>query len=268
MTDQPSPYAHVTVRRHDERGHVVEVVLDRPEAHNALSTAMARELAAATATLAADVDVRAVVLSSSAPKAFCVGADLKERNGFSDADLMAQRPQFRAAFSGVLDLPVPTIAAVHGFALGGGLELALSCDLIVCDATAVLGLPEVTVGVIPGGGGTQLLPRRVGASRAADLVFTGRRLDVGEADRLGLVDRRVAAGEDRAAALVLAGTIAANSPVGVRNAKRALRRGSDVDLATGLDVEDGAWRGTAFSGDRAEGVAAFNEKRRPDWPGR
>lgn len=261
-------FAHVTVRRHDDRGHVVELVLDRAEAHNALSTAMAHDIAAATAALAANEQVRAVVLSSASEKAFCVGADLKERNAFSDADLMAQRPVFRAAFGAVLDLPVPAVAAVHGFALGGGFELALSCDLIVCDETAVLGLPEVTVGVIPGGGGTQLLARRVGASRAADLVFTGRRLDVAEAERLGLVDRRVAAGADRAAALELAEVIAANSPVGVRNAKRALRRGADVDLATGLDVEDGAWRATAFSGDRVEGVAAFTEKRRPDWPGR
>jgi enoyl-CoA hydratase/carnithine racemase len=261
-------FEHVTLTRHDDRGHVVELVLDRPQAHNALSTALAREVAAATRALADDESLRAVVLSSASEKAFCVGADLKERNSFSDADLMAQRPVFRACFTGILDLPVPTVAAVHGFALGGGLELALSCDLIVCDDTAVLGLPEVTVGVIPGGGGTQLLSRRVGASRAADLIFTGRRLDVGEAERLGLVDRRVLAGEDGTAALELARTIAANSPVGVRNAKRALRRGSDVDLATGLDVEDGAWRATAFSGDRAEGVAAFNEKRRPDWPGK
>jgi enoyl-CoA hydratase/carnithine racemase len=261
-------YDHVSLRRHDDRGHVVELVLNRAEAHNALSTAMARDIAAATAALAADDAVRAVVLSSASEKAFCVGADLKERNSFSDADLLAQRPHFRACFGGILDLPVPTVAAVHGFALGGGLELALSCDLVVADETAVLGLPEVTVGVIPGGGGTQLLTRRIGSSRAADLVLTGRRLDVAEAERLGLVDRRVPAGSDRAAALELAGTIAGNSPVGVRNAKRALRRGSDVDLATGLDVEDGAWRATAFSGDRAEGVAAFNEKRRPDWPGR
>jgi len=269
-TSRPSydTFEHVTVRRHDERGHVVELVLDRAEAHNALSTAMARDIAAAATAIAADEDVRAVVLSSAAEKAFCVGADLKERNAFSDADLMAQRPVFRAAFGGVLDLPVPAVAAVHGFALGGGFELALSCDLIVCDETAVLGLPEVTVGVIPGGGGTQLLVRRVGASRAADLVFTGRRMDVAEAERLGLVDRRVVAGADRAAALELAEVIAGNSPVGVRNAKRALRRGADVDLAAGLDVEDSAWRATAFSGDRAEGVAAFNEKRRPDWPGR
>jgi enoyl-CoA hydratase/carnithine racemase len=258
---------YISVRRHGDLRHVVEIVLDRPEAHNALSTAMARELAAVTGEVALDDDVRAVVLSSSSAKAFCVGADLKERNGFSDADLMGQRPQFRAAFTGVLNLRVPTIAAVHGFALGGGLEFALSCDLIVCDETAVLGLPEVTVGVIPGGGGTQLLSRRVGSSRAADLIFTGRRIDVDEAQRLGLVDRRVAAGTDREAALELATTIAANSPVGVRNAKRSLRLGLDVDLAAGLEIEDAAWRATAFSPDRAEGVAAFNEKRRPNWPG-
>ena len=272
MAEQASAptYDYVTVTRHGDpsrRGHVAELVLDRAEAHNALSTAMARDIAAATSALGADAEVRAVVLTSASEKAFCVGADLKERNSFTDADLMAQRPHFRAAFAGILDLPVPTVAAVHGFALGGGLELALSCDLLVCDETAVLGLPEVTVGVIPGGGGTQLLVRRIGASRAADLIYTGRGVDVGEAERLGLVDRRVAAGTDRDAALELAATIAANSPVGVRNAKRALRQGADVDLATGLDVEDGAWRATAFSGDRAEGVAAFNEKRRPDWPG-
>lgn len=264
----PSSYDFVTVHRHGQDGVVAELVLDRPEALNALSTAMARDVAAACAALAGDDTLRAVVVTSASEKAFCVGADLKERNSSSDADLMAARPLFRAAFGGVLDLPVPTVAAVHGFALGGGLELALSCDLIVCDETAVVGLPEVTVGVVPGGGGTQLLVRRVGASRAADLVYTGRRVDVAEAAALGLVDRRVPAGADRDAALGLAATIAANSPVGVRNAKRALRRGADVDLATGLDVEDAAWRATAFSGDRAEGVAAWGEKRRPAWPGR
>jgi enoyl-CoA hydratase/carnithine racemase len=261
-------YQNVTVTRHGDQRYVAELALDRAAALNALSTDMARDIAAATAALAADGTVRAVVMTSASEKAFCVGADLKERNGFSDDDLRAQRPHFRAAFGGILDLPVPSIAAVHGFALGGGLELALSCDLIVCDETAVLGLPEVTVGVIPGGGGTQLLTRRIGSSRAADLVFTGRRLDVAEAERIGLADRRVPAGTDREAALELAAMIAGNSPVGVRSAKRALRQGADVDLATGLEVEDGAWRATAFSGDRAEGVAAFNEKRRPNWPGR
>lgn len=259
-------YREVDVRRHGERGDVVELVLNRPSAHNAVSTSLARETAAAARAVAADAQVRAVVLSSAAPKAFCVGADLKERNGFTSAQLMEQRPHIRALFTAIRELPMPAIAAVHGFALGGGFELALSCDLIVCDETAVLGLPEVTVGLVPGGGGTQLLVRRVGSARAADLIFTGRRVGVDEAELLGLLDRRVAAGAAPTAALELAETIAGNSPVGVRQAKHALRLGVDVTLAAGLEVEDEAWRATALSSDRVEGVAAFNEKRRPEWP--
>ncbi|WP_020145845.1 enoyl-CoA hydratase/isomerase family protein [Terracoccus sp. 273MFTsu3.1] len=266
----PGEPALVRVQRFEdpELAHVAEIVLDRPEAMNAVSTAMARAIAAATARVAADESVRCVVLTSSHAKAFCVGADLKERNGFSDADLMEQRPVARAAYTGVLDLPVPAIAAVDGFALGGGFELALSCDLVVAGEGAVVGLPEVSVGVIPGGGGTQLLVRRVGWSRAARAIFTGARLPAREALELGAVDEVVAAGTARDRALELARTIAANSPVGLRNAKRAMRLGSDVGLEAGLEIEDGCWRATAFSGDRREGVAAFAEKRRPVWPGR
>ncbi|GAA0408247.1 enoyl-CoA hydratase-related protein [Streptomyces luteireticuli] len=256
----------VAVRRH-EGGRVAELVLDRPKAMNAVSTAMGRAIAEATAALAADTAVRAVVLTSTNERAFCVGADLKERNSFTDADLARQRPHARAAYTGVLELPVPAIAAVHGFALGGGYELALSCDLIVADETAVVGLPEVSVGVIPGGGGTQLLPRRVGAARAAEIIFSARRVEAAEARELGLVDRVVPAGRDREEALALAARIAAHSPVGLRAAKRALRVGHGLDLRAGLEVEDAAWRSVAFSADRAEGVAAFNEKRTPDWPG-
>ncbi|MFI2031311.1 enoyl-CoA hydratase/isomerase family protein [Streptomyces buecherae] len=254
----------VAVRRD---GFVAELVLDRPQAMNAVSTEMARSIAAACAALGEDRDVRAVVLTSTHERAFCVGADLKERNSFSDADLGRQRPVARGAYTGVLELPVPAIAAVHGYALGGGFELALSCDLIVADRTAVVALPEVSVGVIPGGGGTQLLPRRVGAARAAELVFSARRVAADEARELGLVDQLVDAGEARTAALGLAGRIAAHSPVGLRAAKRALRLGQGLDLRAGLEVEDAAWRSVAFSGDRAEGVAAFNEKRTPRWPG-
>ncbi|MFF8815802.1 enoyl-CoA hydratase/isomerase family protein [Streptomyces pactum] len=254
----------VGVRRH---GHVAELVLDRPKAMNAVSSEMARSIAAACAELAGNTSARAVVLTSTHERAFCVGADLKERNSFSDAELLRQRPLARSAYTGVLELPMPTIAAVHGYALGGGFELALSCDIIVADPTAVVGLPEVSVGVLPGGGGTQLLPRRVGAARAAELIFTARRVGADEALALGLVDQLAPEGADRAEALELAGRIAANSPVGLRAAKRALRLGHGLDLRTGLEVEDAAWRTVAFSGDRAEGVAAFNEKRTPDWPG-
>ncbi|MEU0086469.1 enoyl-CoA hydratase-related protein [Streptomyces sp. NPDC006274] len=254
----------VAIRKH-AHGHVAELVLDRPKAMNAVSTEMARSIRAACDALAADREVRVGVLSSTSERAFCVGADLKERNSFTDADLSRQRPTTRGAYTGVLELPMPTVAAVHGFALGGGFELALSCDVIVADATAVVGLPEVSVGVIPGGGGTQLLPRRVGAARAAELVFTARRVEAAEARELGLVD--VLAEDARTEALALAARMAANSPVGLRNAKRAMRLGHGLDLRAGLEVEDAAWRATAFSGDRAEGVAAFNEKRKPQWPG-
>jgi enoyl-CoA hydratase/carnithine racemase len=255
----------VRVAWHGE--HVAEVVLDRPEALNAVSTELARALTAALDGLSGSPELRAVVISSSEDRAFCVGADLKERNELSDAGLLAQRPVARAAYRAVLELEVPALAAVAGYALGGGFEIALGCDLIVADGTAVLGLPEVSVGVIPGGGGTQLLTRRIGWSRAADLVFTARRVGAEEALRLGLVDRLVPEGQARTAALDLAGTIAANSPVGLRNAKRAMRLGMDADLAAGLEVEDAAWRATAFSPDRAEGVRAFVERRPPRWPG-
>ncbi|MFI0230304.1 enoyl-CoA hydratase/isomerase family protein [Streptomyces sp. NPDC017086] len=254
----------VLVRRH---GPVAELVLDRPKVMNAVSTEMARSLAGACAALAGDREARVVVLTSSHERAFCVGADLKERNSFTDAELVRQRPVARGAYTGVLELPMPTIAAVHGFALGGGFELALACDLIVADRTAVVGLPEVSVGVIPGGGGTQLLPRRVGAARAAELIFTARRVEAAEAAGLGLVDQVVEEGRDREEALALGARIAANSPVGLRAAKRALRLGHGLDLRAGLEVEDAAWRAVAFSGDRAEGVAAFNDKRKPQWPG-
>jgi enoyl-CoA hydratase/carnithine racemase len=247
-------------------GTVAQIMLDRPEAMNAISTAVARALAAACGQVAADSTVRAVVLSGAPGRAFCVGADLKERAGMTDAEILAQRPVFRAAFGAVRDLPQPAVAAVHGFALGGGCELALSCDLIVADDTAVFGLPEVTVGLVPGGGGTQLALRRLGSGRAADLVLTGRRVDIDEAERLGLIDRRVAAGSAPAAALSLALQVAANSPVAVRAAKRALRHGGGTSLETGLDVEDAAWRTAATSADRREGIAAFAEKRPPVWP--
>jgi enoyl-CoA hydratase/carnithine racemase len=174
---------------------------------------------------------------------------------------------FRAAFGGILNLPQPTVAAVHGYALGGGCEFALSCDLTVADETAVFGLPEVTVGLVPGGGGTQLALRKLGPGRALDLILTGRRVDAAEAFQIGLADRLVAPGTARQEAAGLAGQIARNSPVAVRAAKRAIRHGAATGLAAGLDIEDAAWRTAAFSADRKEGIAAFNEKRAPNWPG-
>jgi enoyl-CoA hydratase/carnithine racemase len=245
-----------------DHGPVREIRLTR----DALSTALAEQLAAAAAE-AAGSGARAVVLSSATPGRFCVGADLKERDRMTDAGFMAQRLVFRRAFASLIDLPMPVVAAVHGFALGGGFELALCCDLIVADETAVVGLPEVTLGIVPGGGGTQLLPRRAGAAVAADLILTGRRVEAAEALRLRLIDRLVPPGRAGDAARELAATIAANSPIAVAAARNAIRRGLDVDLRAGLDIEDAAWRAAVFSDDRREGVRAFVERRRPSWPG-
>src|SRR5437762_5483493 len=169
---------------------IAQITLNRPEAMNSIGAAMAAELARACAELVAAPEVRVVVFGAAGERAFCAGADLKERAGMTDADIMRQRPVIRAVFGALLALPQPAIAAVHGFALGGGCELALSCDLVVADETATFGLPEVTVGLVPGGGGTQLALRRLGPGRAADLVLTGRKVGIDEAMRFGLVDRR------------------------------------------------------------------------------
>ena len=262
--DAVPSYSGVTVRY---QGHVAHIQLDRGDGRNAISSQLAQSIAAACSEVGARASVRAVVLSSAAASAFSVGADLKERARFTTDELLAQRPTMRAAFAGVAGLPQPTIAAIAGHALGGGAELALSCDLIVADETAVIGLPEVSVGLVPGGGGTQLLARRVGYNRAADLIFTGRRLDAAQAYRLGVVDRLVATGKATEVAAALAEQIAANSPVGVRAAKRALSAGIFGGLTDGLAEEDRAWHEVAVSADRREGIAAFVEKRPPVWAG-
>lgn len=255
----------MSVRIKAGSAHVAEVVMDRPEALNALSTEQLRALAAAATALAGDENVAAVILCSAVERAFCVGADLKERRGLDDEALAAQRQVFIEAFARLRALPMPVLAAVDGYALGGGCELALSCDVIVASASATFGLPEVGLGLIPGCGGTQLLPRRVGPGRAAELIFTGRRLDASEAYGIGLVDRLAeAAALD--AARELAAAIATKSPTALRAAKRALRDGADRDLAEALAVESSAWDAVAFSADRAEGVEAFNAGRPPVWP--
>jgi enoyl-CoA hydratase/carnithine racemase len=246
--------------------HVAEVIMNRPEAMNALSTDQLQQLGEAATELAADDQINVVIISSALDRAFCVGADLKERRGFDENDLRRQRIVVQETFAALLKVPVPMLAAVDGFALGGGCELALSCDLIIASATAVFGLPEVGLGLVPGGGGTQLLPRRIGLNKAADLVLTGRRIGAEEAMRIGLVDRLVPMGTARTTALQLAEEIATKSPISLRAAKRALRQGIDVDLGRGLEIESRAWEEVAFSADRVEGIEAFNQRRAPRWP--
>ena len=246
--------------------HVAEMIMNRPEAMNALSTDQVRRLGEAAGQLAADDQVSVVIISSALERAFCVGADLKERRGFDNDDLRRQRPVFQEAFGALRALPVPVIAAVEGFAMGGGCELALCCDLIIASATATFGLPEVGLGLIPGEGGTQLLPRRMGLNRAADLLLTGRRVGAEEALWIGLADRLVPEGAARAEAVELADDIATKSPISLRAVKRALRQGLDVDMVSGLEIESRAWEEAAYSADRVEGIEAFNMRRAPRWP--
>jgi enoyl-CoA hydratase/carnithine racemase len=247
-------------------GRVATVTLDRPEALNAISTELALDLAAAVEPLAVDPGVGAVVLTGAGERAFCVGADLKQRAGFDDHGWFVQREAFRRGFAAVRRCPLPTVAAVSGFALGGGTELAISCDLVVAAEGATFGLPEVRLGLVPAGGGTQLLVRRVGRSAARDLVLTGRRVPAAEALELGLADRVAPGPEVLSVAAALAAELAGNAPTAVRLAKWALEVGADLPLEAAMEVEDQAWRRAVESDDRREGIAAWVEKRETRWP--
>jgi enoyl-CoA hydratase/carnithine racemase len=248
--------------------HVATVTLNRPDSLNAISSEVADELAGAALQAGAKPETWVIVLAAAGEKAFCVGADLKERGGLDDAGWMRNRVLMRAMFESIRSLPQPMIASVFGFALVGGFELALSCDLIVASEDAVFGLPEVRVGIVPGGGGTQLLARRVGPAVAKDLVFTGRRISASEALDLGLVARVVEREALGTATAELAREICRSSPVAVREAKGAIDRAMDVPLADGVDLEELAWRRAVASGDRREGIGAWAEKRDPRWSGR
>lgn len=246
-------------------GRVTVVTLNRPEAMNALSGAFADQLSGVFSDLADDGDVWVVVLAAAGEKAFCVGADLKERAGFTLEDFYRNRDQVRRMFASVRDLPQPTIASVFGFALGGGFELALSCDLIVAAEDAVFGLPETRVGLIPAGGGTQLLTRKVGVARAKELIFRGRRIDVTEAKELGLVADVSPRDRLNDITMQVARDICRSSPVAVRSAKAAIDAALGVPIEEGIDFEHQAWVHTIASKDRAEGIDAFTNKREPQW---
>ena len=260
-------YRHLLVERSDDR-HLVTVTLNRPEQMNAMNTAMGEDLVACFTALAADADARAIVFTGSGDKAFCAGGDLKERNGMTDETWRAQHVIFEQGAMRILRCPVPVIAAVEGFALAGGCELALLSDFIVASETAVFGVPETTLGIFPGIGGTQLLPRLVGAPLAKELIFTGRRMKSDEAKACGLINHLVPAGHAKAKATELAASIARNGPIAVRQAKKAIAYGSETDLETAMILAIEAYNATVVTEDRLEGVRAFNEKRRPQFKGR
>jgi enoyl-CoA hydratase len=260
-------YQHLRVTR-ESGGHVVLVEMHRPEVLNAMNTAMGEDLVACFAALARDSTIRAVVLTGAGDRAFCVGGDLKEREGMSDAAWRAQHVIFEEGAHKLLRCPVPVIAAVEGFAFGGGCELAVLSDFIVASETAVFAVPEVTRGIFPGIGGTQLLPRVLGAPLARELIFTGRRMPASEAKAAGMVNHVVPAGHARTIALEIAATISQNGPIAVRQAKKAIAYGAETDLETALILAIEAYNNCVTTEDRIEGVRAFNERRPPNFQGR
>jgi enoyl-CoA hydratase len=260
-------YETLRVTCSDDR-YIATVEMHRPEALNAMNTAMGRELLDCFGGFFWDKQTRVVILTGAGAKAFCVGGDLKERQGMSDEAWRDQHVIFEQAAMRVLRCPQPVIAAVEGFAMGGGCELAVLSDFVVASETAVFAVPEVTRGIFPGIGGTQLLPRIVGPPFAKEMIFTGRRVPAEEAKAVGLVNHLVAAGEAQVKALDIAATIARNGPIAVRQAKKAIAWGAETDLETGMTLAIEAYNITVNTEDRLEGVRAFNERRPPQFQGR
>jgi enoyl-CoA hydratase/carnithine racemase len=255
------------VDRAGEHGELVVLTLDRPAVHNAIDSALLAHLHEELDAVEQTSTLRGLVITGAGATAFSTGMDLHERAGFTDDQLWAQRRRIVALISKLHELSIPTIAAVEGYALGGGFELALACDLIVASSGATFGLPEVRVGIFPGGGATQTLTWLVGPARARDIILTGRRLSAAEAEGWGVVARVVAPGDARSAAVELATTIAEGAPLGIRQAKAAIRS-AHRSLTQGLDAENGLYEVVLRSEDRVEGFRAFTEKRKPQFKGR
>jgi enoyl-CoA hydratase len=257
---------YTTIRYEVEDG-VATITLDRPDVLNAMNEAMRLELTACFTGLVSDEDVR-VILVTGGERAFSAGADVRD---FVEPQPPTRHRETRrrVEFRQVMDrCPQPIIAAIRGYALGGGLELALACDIRIAADDAQLGLTEINLAIIPGGGGTQRLPRLVGRGKALEMILSGMRVRGDEALRLGIVERAVPAGEVLSAARELARTLASKAPIALRYAKEAVVKGLELPLADGLRLEQDLSTLLRTTEDRLEGARAFLEKRRPKWTGR
>jgi len=252
----------------EREGHLAYLILNRPEVLNAINNELAEDLSAACGALAADPEVWVIIFRGAGERAFSAGADLKARREMTPEQWTTQRALFRDMFVQLRGIQQPMIAAVHGYALGGGTELAMLADMIIASDDAIFGLTEVSLGIIPGGGGTQNLPRLIGRNRAKELIFSARRIPAAEALRLGLVNRVVPRADLLSTAEALAHEILQNSPYAVRQAKWAVDHGVDLPFEEGLAREHEAYMRAIASEDRREGIAAFNEKRKPNFTGR
>jgi enoyl-CoA hydratase/carnithine racemase len=261
--------AYQTLEIESPEPHVLLVTLNRPEVRNAINTQMGRDMLDLWTRLTEDpADVRCVVLTGAGDAAFCSGGDLKERNGMSRETWQAQHELFERAYWTLTDLRLPIIAAANGHAYAGGLETLLACDFAYAVRTARFALTEVTIGIMPGGGGTQNLPRAVGERRAKEIILTGRPFTAEQAYEWGVLNRVCEPGELLPAAMETARVIAANAPLSVRQAKKAIRFGMQMELKTAFRFEVEAYNDLIDTEDRMEGIRAFNEKRKPAFRGR
>ena len=252
------PYETLLIE--DVAEHVVLVTLNRPEAANAFNTAMAADLAEAFLDLG-DGPARCVILTGAGERAFCAGADLKERRGMDDAAWAAQHRLFEAMAEGILKAPMAVIAAVNGSAFGGGCELALACDFIYASSRSRFALPEATLGIMPGLGGTQLMPRAAGSRRAKEALMTGAPVSAREAMAWGMVNKVTAPEDLMPEVLATAARIAAAAPLSVKAVKAAVDRGAHLELKAAMALELELYETLFRTADRLEGVAAFNDKR-------
>jgi len=247
---------------------IATVTLNRPEAANAMSLALLKEYVDVLDQLAHDRSIRVVLLTGAGEKVFCAGADLKERQTMDEVTTKKTIALIGEAITKTEQLPQPVIAMINGMALGGGLELALACDIRVAATTAKLGLTETSLGIIPRAGGTQRLSRLIGAGRAKELIYTARKITAEEAEKLGIVEHIYIQELLVSETEKLAAEIAENAPLALIQAKRAIQQGMQTDLKTGIEIERLAYERLLHTEDRLEGLAAFKEKRAPQYKGK
>lgn len=253
---------------YEQRNSLAFITLNRPEALNAFNYDMLLELGQVVEAIRINPDIRVVVFTGAGEKAFSVGADLKERKNMTEDLVKRNLFKIGEVFSTIENLPQPTIAMMNGFAFGGGMELALACDFRIVAEDTLLGLTETSLGIIPGAGGTQRLPRLIGETKALELILTARRLTSAEALEYGLVTRVAAPDQLADVTGAFADSILANGPIALQQAKFAIKNGMNTDLHTGLQIERKAYEITIPTEDRVEALAAFGEKRKPVFKGK